>query len=64
MKLEIEVKGYAPKQKAMVKKMLEDFIADMPNHISIGAASIREVGGKKSAKQIQPGTAKRKTAKD
>ncbi len=50
MKVEIEVIGHAPKQKAMIMKMIEDFVRDMPKHISIGAAKVKEVGGKKNGK--------------
>ena len=54
MKVEIEIVGYAPKQKEHILKMLEDFVSDMPNNIRIGTAKIKEVGGKKNAKQVSP----------
>lgn len=53
MKVEIEIIGHAPKQKAQILKRLEDFVSNLSNEISIGTAKIKEVGGKKRAKQIQ-----------
>lgn len=53
MKVEIEIIGHAPKQKAQILKRLEDFVKNLPNEIAIGTVRIKEVGGKKSAKQIQ-----------
>lgn len=64
MKVEIEIVGYAPKQKANLMKMIEDFVRDMPNQVSIGTARIKEVGSKKNAKQVSPKSSERKAVED
>lgn len=63
MKVEIEIVGFAPKQKLSIMRMLEQFVLEMPLNISIGKATIKEVGGKKNGKQISPKREPPKTTK-
>lgn len=43
MKVQIEIIGHAPKQKAALLKMLKDFTDELPSRISVGAVKLTEV---------------------
>ncbi len=50
MKVQIEIIGYAPKQKAALLKMLKDFAEELPSRISIGSVKFKEVNKVKGAR--------------